>query len=605
MTRQITARPSGRIAVALASTLLVFLLLHGGVAWMKAPVAHPKIRAVHQLECAFDRGRSQPRRWRQCRLPHNWDQHRPDYTGDALYRFRMPRPADGAEPRALWLVASMNASVAVNGVLLGSGGSMVEPVARHWNHYLLFMVPNSMLNRERNRVVIRVHGYANNSSGLLRLYVGSASLLKRQHQALMFRSNLLTYGALVVTLLIGLLAAVAALVGRSPTVAYFSLGCLISTIYLLDTIMVNIPVSRDLWERCVHISIVCSEVFFILFAFRVLDHATPRLAAGMFIYGILGTLVIALTSGGNLLPAASIWEGLSLIMVMAATVNCLWLWCREGNGIAFFVALALVSVLTSFAHDWIPWVLGQGVEPPFTFYLGPAGFIIMMATVLTSKLIADYHQERHISLSLREKVRVQDLDIQRKNASIAKLSREQAVRDERDRILRELHDGVGGMLSSVLSVVDPESSLRGRLQRIIDELRLVMGTIDDDADTASLLGTLRPRLEADVAASGGVLKWDVEDVPSRVADTAHTGMQLVRIVQECVHNSLRHGHAREIVLRMDRGSLSVSDNGSGFDVRRATAGRGLKNLRWRAEKLGANIDITSGASGTTVHIFWE
>ena len=559
---------------------------------------------MQQLECAFDAGQNQFRTWRQCRLPHNWDQQQPDYAGDVLYRFNLTRPASAAEPPALWLVASMNASVSVNGIQLGSGGSMVEPVARHWNQYLLFTVPKSMLNRDNNKVVIRVHGYANNSSGLLKLYIGSASLLKEKHQVLMLRSNLLTYGTLIVTLLIGLLAGVAALTGRSYTVGCFSLGCLVSTFYVLDTMVVNIPVSREIWERCVHISIVCSEVFFILFVFRVLNYDNRRLSAGMFVYGMVGTLVIALSSDAELLPVASIWEGLSLIMVMVADVSCLRLWFKEKNRIALLVALALFAVLVSFAHDWLPWVIGLGVEPPFTFYLGPAGFIIMMASLLTSKLISDYHQELHVSLSLKEKVQAQKLNIQSKNESIAQLWKDQAVRDERDRIIRELHDGVGGMLSNALAIVESDSPVRARLQRTIEELRLVMGAIDEDADIASLLGTLRPRLEAEVAEFGSELKWEIEDIPSKVPDNAHTGMQLVRIVQECVHNSLRHGQAREIVLHMDQGSLLIRDNGSGFDTQHVTLGRGLKNLRWRAKKLEANIDISSNASGTKVHIFW-
>jgi len=591
--------------VAVCSTLLVFLLLNYGIQWLKAPVSNQQIRSLQQLECAFDADQNQFRTWRQCTLPHNWDQQKPDYAGDVWYRFSLARPTNAVEPPALWLVASMNASVAVNGIHLGSGGSMVEPVARHWNQYLLFTVPKSMLNRDENRVVIRVHGYANNSSGLSKLYIGPASLLKEKHQVLIFRSNLMTYGALIVTLLIGLLTGVAALVGRSCTVGYFSLGCLISTFYLLDTMVVNIPISREIWERCVHISIVCSEVFFILFVFRVLNYDNRRLTAGMFAYGIIGTLVIALSSDARLLPVASIWEGLSLIMVMVADVSCFWLWFKERDRIALFVALALFLVLVAFVHDWLPWVFGLGVEPPYTFYLGPAGFIIMMASLLTSKLITDYHQELNVSLSLKKKVQVQDLDIQLKNESIAQLWQDQVVRDERDRIIRELHDGVGGMLSNVLAIVEPGSHIQTRLQRTIEELRLVMGAIDEDADIASLLGTLRPRLEAEVAESGSVLKWEIEDIPSKVPDDAYTGMQLVRIVQECIHNSLRHGQAREIVLHMDQGSLLISDNGSGFDTQHVTLGRGLKNLRWRAKKLEANIDISSNASGTRVHICWN
>ncbi len=596
---------SGRIVVALCSTLLLFFLLNYSMQWLKAPVSNPEIHIIQQLECSFDADQNHVRIWRKCRLPHNWDQQKPGYAGDVLYRFSMTHLGNAAEPMALWLVASMNASVTVNGVQLGSGGRMVEPVARNWNQYLLFTVPVSMLNRNENNVVIRVHGYANNSSGLFHLYTGSALLLKEKHQVLMFRSNLLTYGSLTVTLLIGLFSGFAAMASRSCTVGYFSLGCLISSFYVLDTMVVNIPISREIWERCAHISIVCSEVFFVLFVFRVLNCDNRRLIAGMFVYGIIGTLVIALSSDARLLPVASIWEGVSLIMVMVADVSCFWLWFKAKNRIALFVALALFSVLVTFTHDWLPWVFGLGVEPPFTFYLGPVGFIIMMASLLTSKLITDYHQKLHISLSLKEKVQAQELNIQRKNESIAQLWKDQAVRDERDRIIRELHDGVGGMLSNALAIVEQGSPIRVCLQRTIDELRLVMGAIDEDADIASLLGTLRPMLEAGVAESGSVLKWELEDIPSKVPDNAHIGMQLVRIVQECIHNSLRHGQAKEIILHMDRSSLSITDNGSGFDIQHVTLGRGLKNLRWRAEKLKADINISSNASGTKVHVFWR
>ena len=56
---------------------------------------------------------------------------------------------------------------------------------------------------------------------------------------------------------------------------------------------------------------------------------------------------------------------------------------------------------------------------------------------------------------------------------------------------------------------------------------------------------------------------------------------------------------------MERERLVIADDGTGFDMRRPTSGRGLNNLRWRAEKLGAKIAISSGASGTEVCLFWE
>jgi len=595
----------GRIITAVCSTLLIFFILNFTTQWLKSPASDSQLRPIQQVECSFDTGKKQPRIWHMCTLPHNWDEKKSDYAGDAWYRFHITHPTETSAPLALWLVASMNASISVNGIHLDSGGSMTEPVARHWNQYLLFTIPKTMLHLDNNNVIIQVHGYANNSSGLLKLYIGPASQLKEKHQTLMFRSNLLTYGTLIVTLLIGLLAGVAALVGHSRTACYFAFGCLISTLYVLDTMVVNIPVSRDLWERAVHISIVCSEMFFILFAFRILNFDKRWLAPGIFMYGMIGMVMIALVSESTLIPAASIWEGLSLIMLLIANLNCYWRWLKGEGYIALLVALSLFATLVTFSHDWIPWVLGMGVEPPFTFYLGPTGFIIMMAALLISKFISDYNQKMNLSLSLSEKVQFQDVLIKREQKLMEQLWKDQAVRDEQDRIIRELHDGVGGMLSNALAIVEPGSRIRNRLQTAINELRLIMGAIDEGADIASLLGTLRPKLNEEVEAAAGTLAWRIEDIPSKIPDNAKSGMHLVRIVQECVHNALLHGKARRITLHMDQNNFQVTDNGSGFDIQQATSGRGLKNLRWRAKQLGANIEITSGASGTSIHIFWD
>jgi len=539
-----------------------------------------------------------------CTLPHNWDEQKPDYTGDAWYRLNIPRPAAGSEPQALWLVASMNASVMINGVFLGSGGRMDEPVARHWNRYLLFTIPDAMLKQELNDVVIRVYGYANNSSGLLKLYLAPASQLGGIHYTMMMRSNLLTYGSLIVTLLIGLLAGIAALVGRNRTTACFALGCLASVPYLLDTMIVHIPFSREIWERGAHISIVCSEMFFIMFIFRVLEFERRWITYGLVMYGVIGALLIVLADEQWLIPVASVWEGLSLIMLFIACMTCLRFWFKEGAHVALVVSLALFAVMVSFAHDWIPWVLRWGVAPPFTFYLGPSGFVVAMAALLISRFITDYHQESALTLSLRQKVRDQDELLSRKQASIMQLWTDQAVRDERDRIVRELHDGVGGMLSNALALVDSDSPVRSRLQRSIDELRLVMGAIDEGADIASLLGTLRPKLNAEVEESGGALKWELEDIPPGIPDNATTGMHLVRIVQECIHNALRHGRATEIRVYMDVSCLRIEDNGSGFNVEHVTLGRGLKNMRWRAEQLGGEFALSSSDEGTTISICW-
>jgi len=593
-----------RLLIALTAASVIFFLLMLIIVWLKSPASSiADNRSLKKVECMFDSPREGT--WRLCILPHNWDSEKPNYTGNAWYRLHIPRPATESSSLALWMAVSMNASVTVNGFFLGSGGRMSEPVARYWNRYLLFTIPNSLLNLELNEVIIRVFGYANNSSGLARLYLGEAPELVEKHTTIMMRSNILTYGAFVITLLVGMLAGIAAMSGRSRTTAYFALGCLTSLWYLLDTMLINIPFSRDLWERGTHISIICSEMFFVLFIFQILEFSPRWLTRALSFYGVAGSLMVALAPDQYLIPIASVWEGISLIMLIASCIVCFHLWIRNNIRAALIVALALWAIIISYAHDWIPWVLGRGVAPPFTFYLGPIGFVITMAAVLISRLMVGYQQKSALSLSLRQKVQKQDELISRKQAVVMQLSAEQAVRDERDRIVRELHDGVGGMLSSVLATGGIDASLRKRLQDTLAELRLIMGAIDEGADIASLLGTLRQKLDAEAEQSGCALIWGIDEIPSAIPDNPTTGMHLVRIIQECVHNALRHGHATEIRLHMDQHGMQITDNGSGFDVENVTSGRGLKNLRWRTRKLGGSMEITSTSSGTVFGFYWK
>jgi signal transduction histidine kinase len=76
---------------------------------------------------------------------------------------------------------------------------------------------------------------------------------------------------------------------------------------------------------------------------------------------------------------------------------------------------------------------------------------------------------------------------------------------------------------------------------------------------------------------------------------------IVMIAQEAISNAIQHGHARTIAIKLtyapDGLQLSVSDDGSGFTqdppVKQRARGYGLRNMRHRAERLGAALDVSS------------
>jgi signal transduction histidine kinase len=195
-----------------------------------------------------------------------------------------------------------------------------------------------------------------------------------------------------------------------------------------------------------------------------------------------------------------------------------------------------------------------------------------------------------------------------------------AQEEERKRIARELHDGVGQMLTSLIVGLrmTQRSNPAGSTQVKTDEL------CDTAAETLQqvrmLSRELRPSLLDDLGLAAALERYATEfdqlhasvsvdlhcDLPDRLPTTVETG--LYRIVQEAMTNAARHGKATNIGVLVSRrnGTVQtiVEDDGAGFDVdavRRRSSSVGIFGMRERAELLGGTLEIESGPSGTTVY----
>ena len=183
---------------------------------------------------------------------------------------------------------------------------------------------------------------------------------------------------------------------------------------------------------------------------------------------------------------------------------------------------------------------------------------------------------------------------------------------ERRRITRELHDRIGQSLSALslsLNIIRSQlsgDSVRARLdaaQKLLEtttaHVRNVMADLHPPAlEDYGLLAALRTHAESlrtsgkiNVAVSG-------EDLVPRLAPVAE--MALFRIAQSALANAARHAHARRIKVTLaairERVTLTISDDGTGFDIGRvgaAPASWGLTIMRERAEAIGARLRIDS------------
>jgi signal transduction histidine kinase len=192
-------------------------------------------------------------------------------------------------------------------------------------------------------------------------------------------------------------------------------------------------------------------------------------------------------------------------------------------------------------------------------------------------------------------------------------SRERLVvarEEERRRLRRDLHDGLGPALAGLTLKLDTARNLlgdhpllremRGDVQATIGDVRrLVDGLRPVSLDELGLVEALR-RLVDGVPADGLRIDLVAED-----AETAAAAVEVAayRIVQEALTNVLRHSGASacEVTVRGDDGHLvvCVADDGRGPSDRRG-GGAGLETMRERAEEIGGRLELGPRAGGGTV-----
>jgi signal transduction histidine kinase len=217
--------------------------------------------------------------------------------------------------------------------------------------------------------------------------------------------------------------------------------------------------------------------------------------------------------------------------------------------------------------------------------------------------------------------RIQELETEKKlEATEAVLKGEE---QERARLAKDLHDGLGGMLSGIKYsfntmkgnlIMTPENQQAfdrsmDMLDSSIKEMRRVAHNMMPEALVKFGLDAALKDYCNDIDGSGA-LHVSYQSYGLEQAEIDQTmAITLYRIVQELVNNALKHAAAKTAIVQVTKTgqtiSVTVEDDGKGFDpaISDRSGGIGWSNIRNRVEFLKGKLDIRSEADkGTSVHI---
>jgi len=548
--------------------------------------------------------------WRQVSLPHRWNHDMHGTSGIVWYRLKFSVDSIAHDLWGVYLPQfSMNAAVWLNGNLIGDSGHIEEPMSRNWNTPLLFSIPAPLLKPGGNVVVIRIKAYANNGGGLAPVYIGPAAALTGSYERRTFLLNRIPEISFFIVLWLALMSALLWYMYRQETMyGWFGLSCLWVCLYLANHFIHETPISRDLWEWCFNLSIDAFVGSILIFVHRWIgvQRRWPEYAIWGWIVSCYALLLIL----GDYTIAHMSFIHIGAIMgsgYVAWLMFCCWRKHSE-KVFLFILATYTVNILVGI-HDWHILLNNSVYEHAYLMPYAVPLQLIVIAIYLMLRFAQLQRRASQFTAELQEKVNETTMSLNAEYEVVRQLEKKQTISEERERMMQDLHDGLGGQLVSALSQVHNYQSsnqvLKQTLSDALLDLRLVIDSLDEDnRDLLTMLGMLRMRLESQLKFAGIKLNWILKD-DANLGKLGHeTALHLLRIVQEAITNAMRHAQCTEIhlvITSLDgKASVRIEDNGIGMG--NAKVGRGTGNMRRRAQKIGADLMVQSSEHGVTVQV---
>ena len=560
----------------------------------------------------------------QVALPYHLDREQGTRPAQATFELTFPAPAPLNELHGLYLARVGNsAEIWLNETLLAQFGDIRESNDSDFSKAPRYVAIPAQLLQPVNVLRIHVRGDGGRRGGLSSLVIGPDEevrpLFERADRWRMSASLVVA----VFSLLVGTLALVLWATQRNPGAGpatrdsiYLSAG-LAEFCWALrvgDIAIENPPLPWPAWGVVATAAfagwICCTAVF-------------CHTAAGWNRHPSMAWMRVALVAlFGSSIAAASLaytlhqplfltaWLGCANILFIAYAGVYLVAALRAPTTARVIVGLAGALNVAIGVRDWVAIRISGDYSESTWIRYSSVLFGLALGYIVISRFRAASAQANDLMVQLTSRVSDKEQELLLSYAQLDELGRERERTNERTRILRDMHDGVGSHLSSAIRQLESGRADREQvlqtLRDSLDQLKLSIDAMNlPPGDVTALLASLRYRLEPRFAALDVELQWDVDAMaPVRGFDGAAM-RHLQFMVFEALSNVLQHAQAR--VLRIEArpdgagAQLKIIDDGRGFDVHRPLR-NGLASMHERAAAIGAKLSLDSEPGRTVVEI---
>jgi signal transduction histidine kinase len=543
-----------------------------------------------------------------------------------IYRGQFSWPTE--QPARAWSVfvpRFTNAvEVAVNGVVVLD--SRRDPAANRPDRNIpaIAVIPSSLLRDGGNDLTIRLFVWGPISGFLDSVYVGPDDVLRRYYDQ---RSLLFGTLPVVFSAWQAILAVILSImwVMRRHEPAYGVLAAAMAIGVMQAFLSTPLDDTRFAPLQAIAIASAPLESGLVLvFVILFLGYRWPRYGALIFLPGLV-LIAAGLIAGPAAVRTIYLFVGtptVGLCLVLLAPIVARAV-LRRQDVASLLLACAATIVLTCWIHDMLSVLQITPDRRLFYSRLSYSAILVAIGAGLTWRFARALNQVDSFAGRMVVLVREAEDKLKASFAREEERARAAALARERARLMRDLHDGLGGQLVSIVAMSERDSAsapIGEAARAALKDLRLVIDSMDDiGGDLMLALGSWRERAMAQLRPHDIALDWHAvpQGLPLHPELRPWHVVQIVRLLDEALTNAVKHAGARRIKVDIELltdasgyacGCITIEDDGKGFvlgpDGRPTggTSGRGLRNMQSRAARCGAVLALTSGDGGTRVRL---
>lgn len=546
-------------------------------------------------------------------LPHDWFNQGLDTTV-VWYRAKFLTDKTNEEPWAVYLPAvTHNAEIYINGTWIGHSSAPANPIPRHHNYPILLEFTSELLKAE-NEIVLRVEA-AHARQGLLgEFFVAPSSQLMESYQSKnIWRIELIKWMTAIMLFTAFIILWFWLYRPKDKIYGLFSLMLFIWSAHNLNLFVIHIPVPTHFWESMTMATLGWTVVLMIHFNHRYVGEPVAVIEKAAVIFAIAGLGIFLIPDLGMVLHFGYlVWDGFLIVFGIYALLYLGYKFYQKLELDIYLMLVAGIPILVFGLHDILVVNHLRSRTEGLIIQYSVLPAMGLFTWFLIRRFVESLNEAEQLNENLETRVKTKQQEIESQYKKLMELENKQTLSHERDRIMRDMHDGIGGQLISLKDILarQPEQPtlIKEKVNACLIDLRTVIDSLDPAlSDIATLLGNLRSRLERQLEGTGIQLIWSINELPDLFELKPQQSLHLMRIIQEAVNNAIKHTETPSIELEadVDRDTrafeIAIKDKGSKL-AKAANQGRGINNMKYRSQQLGAQCEVTIQPEGSEVRL---